>query len=121
MTITVTNATRRAVLTVAASLAVATLGLSLAAADPIHELITQHAAACQAHDIAAADCLLNIAPGSTRTLEQQRIVSDRGYAAWVAEFEATKALGGVATTADGLRALARHRAVARHRAMDWLI
>jgi hypothetical protein len=114
----VDETSRRTVLTVAASLAAATLGLGVAVADPIFSLIEQHRAACDAHDAAFEDCLRNIAPGYTRTPAEMREVSDAGYAALLVELSAARALDGAATTAGGLRALQRHRAIARHRVLD---
>jgi hypothetical protein len=45
-------------------------------------------------------------------------ISYAAYAAFVAEIKAARALDGVASTPDGLRAYAEHRAIERYRAQD---
>ena len=51
-----TDDTRRAVLTVAATLAIATATIGIEIADPIHLLLIDHAEACRLADAAREDC-----------------------------------------------------------------
>jgi hypothetical protein len=111
---------RRAIITVAATQAVATamdLAVALpAAVDPIHQLVAHHVEACRLADAAREDCDRNLIDG--RTYEEQALLADKAFLAFMAELHAARALDGSATTPAGLQALEDHRQVVRHRRFD---